>query len=385
MSPLPAHHKNKTKSSFDNPWPPVKTVSESIRGLVRLPFGLPFVRAEPFQILGALKPTKTIDANFSVYHSEGGKSGICATWLGHAGYLVQLPSISDSRSTRILFDPIFAEFAYPSNWVNGLRRRLPAPCAIDQLPDVDYVVISHNHYDHCDTETLIALWTRCSPDRPVRFLVPLAVKDTLTAVGIPDSQILELDWWNNVTYHCPSPTKGSNIVFTCTPCQHTSGRGVMDQKGSLWASWVVQQTMSDGAAVCAVYFAGDTGYQTATGPCPAFQEIGDKFGPFDLAMIPIWRGATLSFLGQMGYRLADDTHLATTHASPEDAVLLAKDVRARHSLAMHFATWAGSDDEALEPLVRLMRARKGDWSDEGGFGAIDIGQSVVIPVITRER
>ncbi|KAH7914115.1 beta-lactamase superfamily domain-containing protein [Hygrophoropsis aurantiaca] len=379
MSSLPSHHKNETRSAFDNPWPPVKTISQSLRSLIQLPFTLPVIRADPIYAHPTLKPTKRLDADFSVYQTSE-SDGICATWLGHAGFLVQLRPQLPTESTRILFDPIFSDFAYPSNLVNGLKRRLSAPCTIHQLPEVDYVVISHNHYDHCDTETLLALWARCTPDRPTRYLVPLGVKDTLTAAGIPEHQIIELDWWESVVYHIP--LENSTIEFTCTPCQHTSGRGFLDQKCSLWSSWVVQQKSSVGSITSSVYFAGDTGYQTAVGPCPAFKEIGEKYGPFDLAMIPIWRGATLSFLGQLGYRLADETHLATTHASPEDAILLAVDVRARHSLAMHFATWAGGDDEALEPLVRLMRARKGDWQEEGGFGAIDIGESVVIPVHT---
>ncbi|KAJ6599571.1 hypothetical protein B0H10DRAFT_2084218, partial [Mycena sp. CBHHK59/15] len=119
-------------------------------------------------------------------------------------------------------------------------------------------------------------------------------------------------------------------------------------------------------------------------------------------MIPIWSGASLTFLGRMGYRvsgridqpdristtisvrrqLSDDTHLVTLHATPEDAVRLATDVRARHTLAMHFATFAGSDDEALEPLVRLAQAQAGtaDWRTEGGFGAIDIGECVSLGI-----
>ncbi|EGN94790.1 hypothetical protein SERLA73DRAFT_187848 [Serpula lacrymans var. lacrymans S7.3] len=336
----------------------------------------------------AESPAASFALDFTVYNSVEGKAGICATWLGHAGFLVQLPARGYVKPVHIIFDPIFAESAYPSNVFRGLRRRLPAPCTIDLLPEIDFVVISHNHYDHCDTDTLLAIWKRSTPDRPTRFLVPLGVRVTLVAVGIPESQVLELDWWDSIAYPSYSSSfspdaqldHASDLVFTCTPCQHTSGRGVFDQKGSLWSSWVLQQKSTNGDPVASVYFAGDTGYQTASGPCPAFQEIGEKFGPFDLAMIPIWRGATLSFLGQIGYRLADETHLATTHASPEDAVLLAQDVRARHSLAMHFATWAGSDDEAVEPLVRLCQARSGDWKEEGGFGAIDIGETVVVPV-----
>ncbi|EIW83080.1 Metallo-hydrolase oxidoreductase [Coniophora puteana RWD-64-598 SS2] len=294
-----------------------------------------------------------------------------------SGYLVQLPTAKGCKAHRVIFDPIFAQYAYPSNIMNGLARRLPPPCSISQLPEIDFVVVSHNHYDHCDLEALSVLWKRSKADRPIKFLVPLGLKSLLMSAGIPKSAIVELDWWDSVAYPCAG---GQEVTLACTPCQHTSGRGVFDQKGTLWSSWVVQQKSPDSDLMASVYHAGDTGYQTAAGPCPAFKEIGDKYGPFDLAMIPIWRGASLSFVSSWGYKLSDDSHLATTHASPEDAVLLTKDIRARHSLAMHFATWAGSDHEAFEPQYRLIQARSGDWHEEGGFGVIDIGESVVISV-----
>lgn len=113
-------------------------------------------------------------------------------------------------------------------------------------------------------------------------------------------------------------------------------------------------------------------------------EIGTKYGPFDLALIPIWRGASLSFIGRLGYRLSDDTSLIALHASPEDALRISTDVQARHSVAMHFATFAGSEHEALEPLVRLVEGRervgRGDWWVEDGFGAVDIGAGGVVPL-----
>ncbi|KAJ6616682.1 Metallo-hydrolase/oxidoreductase [Mycena sp. CBHHK59/15] len=342
----------------------------------------PFVRATPLQQdLYGVKTVKTVKPDFEVFKSV---ENICASWLGHAGFLVQLPSKPGYRPIRIVFDPIFSDRAYPSAWV-GPRRRLPPPCKIQDLLDVDFVAISHNHYDHCDLDALKALWQK---SHPVDFLVPLGVKTILEDVGIPHERIHELDWWDKIVF--PAASGGIySYSFTCTPAQHNSGRGIIDQNYSLWCSWVVQQTPAAGSPLTAsVYFAGqvvvdiDTGYQTANGPCPVFKEIGEKLGPFDLAMIPIWSGASLTFLGRMGYRLSDDTHLVTLHATPEDAVRLATDVRARHTLAMHFATFAGSDDEALEPLVRLAQAQGGtaDWRTEGGFGAIDIGECVSLGI-----
>ncbi|KAJ7467015.1 Metallo-hydrolase/oxidoreductase [Mycena latifolia] len=335
---------------------------------------LPFVRATPLQQdLHGVKTIKTIKPNFEVLDSV---EKLCATWLGHAGFLVQLPCEPGHRPLRVVFDPIFSDRAFPSAWV-GPRRRLPPPCKIQELPEVDFVAVSHNHYDHCDLDALKALWKKSGA---VDFLVPLGVKTTLESVGIPADRIHECDWWDNVTFP-PSAGRTVSYSFTCTPAQHNSGRGMLDQNWSLWCSWVVQQIPEGGApAAASVYFAGDTGYQTAEGACPVFKEIGAKLGPFDLAMIPIWSGASLTVLGKMGYRLADDTHLVTLHATPEDAVRLAADVRARHALAMHFGTFAGSDDEALEPLVRLAQAQGGtaDWRAEGGLGAIDVGECVAL-------
>ncbi|KAJ7141084.1 beta-lactamase superfamily domain-containing protein [Mycena epipterygia] len=362
----PSKYRREPTGPFENPWPPVLTMLASAVALMRFPF----VRATPLQQdLHGVKTVKTIKPNFEVLDSV---EKLCATWLGHAGFLVQLPGETGQRPIRIVFDPIFSDRAYPSQWV-GPRRRLPPPCKIQELPDVDYVAVSHNHYDHCDLDALKALWKK---SHTIEFLVPLGVKATLESVGIPREQIHELDWWDKIVF----PGSKLSYSFTCTPAQHNSGRGMLDQNWTLWCSWVVQQIQEDASTKASVYFAGDTGYQTAEGACPVFKEIGEKLGPFDLAMIPIWSGASLTVLGKMGYKLSDDTHLVTLHATPEDAVRLAADVRARHTLAMHFATFAGSDDEAVEPLIRLAQAQGGtaNWRDEGGFGAIDVGECVAL-------
>ncbi|KAJ7282555.1 Metallo-hydrolase/oxidoreductase [Mycena rebaudengoi] len=332
---------------------------------------LPFARATPLQQdLHGVKTIKTVKPNFELLDSV---EDLWATWLGHAGFFIQLPAEPGHRPIRIIFDPIFSDRAYPSTWV-GPRRRLPPPCEIQELPEYDFIAISHNHYDHCDLDALKALWNN---NKTVTFLVPLGVKSTLASVGISRERIHELDWWDKISF--PAVAGGNrNYNFTCTPAQHNSGRGILDQNRSLWCGWAVHQTSDTGSPISSIYFAGDTGYQTAKGPCPVFKEIGEKLGPFDLAMIPIWSGASGNIIGKMGYKLTDDTHLVTLHATPEDAVRLAADVCSRHALAMHFATFAGSDDEALEPIIRLAKAQGGtaDWRAEGGFGAVDIGECV---------
>ncbi|KAJ7049975.1 Metallo-hydrolase/oxidoreductase [Mycena amicta] len=370
-------HESKT-GPFENPWPPVLTMLASAMALMKLPFE----RATPYKHdLPHVKTVKTVKPNFEALEAT---DKLCAMWLGHAGYLVQMPAEQGHRPIRIVFDPLFAEGAFPSAWV-GPRRRLAAPCKVSELPEIDFVAVSHNHYDHCDLDALKALADK-SPGTV--FLVPLGVKDNLHSVGIPEARIYELDWWDTLEFQAPTlEGRKCNYRFACTPAQHNSGRGMLDQNWTLWCGWSIHQIAEDEKAVVSAYFAGDTGYQTSKGPCPVFREIGERLGPFDLAMVPIWSGASLTFLGKMGYRLSDDTHLVTLHATPEDAVRLTTDVRARKALAMHFATFAGSEDEALEPAVRLAQAQITSQTDgvEGKgtpaqVDVIDVGDCVAFDV-----
>lgn len=186
-----------------------------------------------------------------------------------------------------------------------------------------------------------------------------------------------------------------SFVFQLLHFPSCVGRGVTDQCKSLWSSWVVRTTTAS------VYFGGDTGY---TG-CPAFLEIGERYGPFDVAMIPIWRGASLSILGRLGLRVCLQVHvtrhhpfilfkltdpatslLSTLHATPSDAVQLYQDIKAKRAIAMHFGTFCGSEDEAKEPLELLVRdlemrgisLLREIWENDG-FGYVDVGGTVLIP------
>jgi len=184
------------------------------------------------------------------------------------------------------------------------------------------------------------------------------------------------------------------LTVTCVPAQHTSARKGVDKEDTLWAGFVVQQTVksnNEGKVTAprktTVYLAGDTGYRASKdGPtCPAFKEIGQHFGKVDFAAIPIWRGGTLSFITQWGVRLNPDALTLATHATPEDAVCIHKDVGSRASMGMHFATFAGSEDEATYPISLLEEACKQydvplELSEDGGFGVTDIGETFVIPV-----
>ncbi|KAK7677735.1 hypothetical protein QCA50_019287 [Cerrena zonata] len=385
-------------SSFVNPWSSGFSLRQSAEAILKGPL----TRSTPFKV--DVEPVKTVECDLEVYESEEAKEGVCATWLGHAGFLVQI-----SGHVRIIFDPIFSERASPSTWI-GPRRWLAPPCEPYELPEVHFIAISHNHYDHLDIQTLKDIHKR-SPS--AHFLVPLGVKALLVdELRLPDDQVTEKQWWESISFDIDN----TQVNFICTPAQHNSGRGLLDQNHALWCSWVARCSTStpnvdkehSGLSLLSlrrmtanIYHAGDTGYTTPSGPCPAFSAIGKRYGPFDLAMVPIWRGASLSILGQMGYRLtAEATHtfLSTLHASPRDAVSLARDVRAQHTLGMHFGTFCGSEDESKEPLVELLDALEADhsritgsesngrkstnlresWKEMGGFGIIDVGQTITI-------
>lgn len=221
-----------------------------------------------------------------------------ATWLGHAGVLVQLPPLNKhEQPIRILFDPIFSQRCSPTQ-VAGPIRSYPAPCPISSLPPIDIVMISHNHYDHLDYDTISLLWA-ANKDR-IRFVVPLGNKDwfvgphpagadavdaestvpssstwslapssvtnaaTTSNLAIPQDRVTELDWWDEV--HLTHPNQDGNLGkvlrVICTPAQHGSGRYGVDTNCALWSSWFVEHPSktSDGAPT-RLFFGGDTGCQ----------------------------------------------------------------------------------------------------------------------------
>ncbi|KAL5533422.1 hypothetical protein ACEPAF_5198 [Sanghuangporus sanghuang] len=416
----PAHHANATKTLFQNPWktpdepddnvltssvalPQVSSLNQAqenswfntltgaLPTLSSLLASIPLERAQDLSSYG-ISPTKVIRPDFDKF--EKNKQSVKATWLGHASFLVELPQHEYfEKPIRLLFDPMFSDRAGPSAWT-GIRRRLPPPCTIADIPEFQFVLVSHNHYDHLDLPSIQEIFSSRGED--VTFLVPLGIKKCLISVGIPKSQIYELDWWDEIVLPPSYPEANSDsesgpsstpssVTLACVPAQHASGRSVLDRCETLWCGWVVKQKSDH--LNCRIYHAGDTGYLGTRGACPAFKEIGERYGPIDLAMIPIWRGGTLSFVSQLGLRLTHHPFLSAMHASPADAVAIHQDVQSCHTIAMHFATFSGTENEALEPLVELTQAREeanlANWWEEGGVGAIDIGETVEIPVLAN--
>jgi N-acyl-phosphatidylethanolamine-hydrolysing phospholipase D len=210
-----------------------------------------------------------------------------------------------------LTDPMFSHRASPFSFM-GPRRMVPPGMPLEALPKIDFVLLSHDHYDHTDITTV-----RWLGQRGVPFVVPLGLGEWIRRAG---GQAIERNWWQE--------TELAGLRLHCVPAQHFSGRSLRDRFRRLWAGWVV------GGATRRFYYAGDTGYSND------FKEIGRKLGPMDLAAIPI--GA---------YLPSDMMHFV--HVTPEEALRVAQDVRAQRVVAMHFGTFDLSDEPPDEPPMRF--------------------------------
>ncbi|TKY87700.1 hypothetical protein EX895_003281 [Sporisorium graminicola] len=312
------------------------------------------------------------------------------TWLGHATTLLQLPPLSTSSSTEkepprsinILFDPIFSERCSPSQTA-GPQRFTPAPCTVQDLPPIDFVVISHSHYDHLDYHTFKHLH-HLRGDQ-IHALVPLGVKEKISGsggFGWKREQVSELDWWDHARISLPS-AEGAELKIVCTPAQHGSGRGAGDKDASLWASWVIEWKNGGEQRFCA-FFAGDTGfkyhhdnpYKRARYPaCPAFAEIAAQFQPFDLLLLPISVGSSLSYFRSWDpfprafspFPRVSSTLTSSIHMDPYDAVechqLFQQHKHKQQagrkqmvSLAVHYGTFVRNAEQTRGDVRELRKA-----------------------------
>lgn len=267
----------------------------------------------------------------AILYAPGDKPRV--TWIGHATMLVQY------QGKNILTDPMFSDRASPVPLL-GPRRHFPPAVEIAQLPPIDVVVISHNHYEHLDKASIQAL------GNTPQYYVPLGLKSWFIDNGIDAEQVTEMDWWQQAD--------NAGISVTATPNQHWSARGLFDRNQTLWASWHVK--IDD----FSLWFAGDTGYNE-----DQFRQIGERLGPVDVALIPIGAYEPRDFM-------------EVSHINPEEAVKMHRDVQARQSFAMHWATFQLSAEGILQPKKDLAEARVKYDIKQQDFPAIKIGQSVVI-------
>ncbi len=253
----------------------------------------------------SLLPKKSVDLT---HFENTGNDQLNVTWLGHSSLMINIDGY------RIMTDPVFEKSV---SFFGPTRYNGEVPVDIEKLPEVDVVIISHNHYDHLNKSSI-----RILNEYTKKFIVPLAVGAELEDCGVPRKKIVELDWWEEYNID-------ENLMIAATPAQHFSGRGITDRDKTLWASWVVK------APHHRIYFGGDSGY------FDGFKTIGERYGPFDI-----------TFLESGAYN--EKWH--HIHMYPEETVQAHIDLKGKILHPIHWATFKLSLHPWYEPMQRLTDA-----------------------------
>ncbi len=250
-------------------------------------------------------------------------------WFGHSAFLLEI------AGKKILIDPMFGDVPAPHPWLGKSRYSNGLPIEIEKLPQIDAIIMSHDHYDHLDYGSIMRL-----KNKTKEFYMPLGVGAHFRKWGVPDEQIHELDWWDDIEL--------DSLRFTCTPARHFSGRGFSDRAATLWASWVIE------APGAKIYFSGDSGYG------PHFKEIGERFGGFDFAMMECGK-------------YNEKWH--SIHMMPEETVQAAADVKSSMTMPIHWAAFTLSLHSWTDPVERALKK-----ADELNipFCTPQIGEPVII-------
>jgi N-acyl-phosphatidylethanolamine-hydrolysing phospholipase D len=308
----PAHHHE--KGGFRNP---ARLPLRGARDLLR------WQRERSTRDLPPNPPPESLPlAEPQVAHPAAPADELRITWVGHATFLLQIGGLN------VLTDPHWSERASPVQFA-GPRRFVPPGIPFEELPPIDVVVISHDHYDHLDASTVRRL-VRKFGDR-IRWITPLRYKQWMRKRGAASH--IELDWWESADL-----TTGGRLRITALPAQHWTSRQPWSRGRRLWASWSV--AVPGGASV---YFAGDTGY------FPEFANIGAHMAPFDAVLLPIGAYDPSWFMQPV-------------HMNPEEAVAAYRDLGSEGLFcAMHWGTWRLTDEDPLEPPLRAAEA----WREAG--------------------
>lgn len=253
------------------------------------------------------------------------------TWLGHASFLIKTSGVT------ILTDPFLSKFASPVSWA-GPKRFVDLPISINKLPPIDIVIVSHNHYDHLDDKTVRKLENKNS----IHVVVPLGLKSFFTERGY--SKVTELDWGQSVSVE--------GIEITAESAVHDSARSTSDRNKTLWASWVIESSQKR------ILFIGDTAYSETI-----FNLVGDKYDSFDFAILPIGAYEPRELLWM-------------SHITPEEAVTIGIDVRAKTLIASHWGTISSLSDEPIfEPPIRFKKAGHDSGFSDKDLWTMKVGET----------
>jgi L-ascorbate metabolism protein UlaG (beta-lactamase superfamily) len=260
-------------------------------------------------------PTESVPMVSVAQHSfaSASSTGLRATWIGHSTTLLEVDG------ARVLIDPVFSSSA-GVNGMMGQRRFFPMPLNAADMPELDIVLISHDHYDHLDYPTILQLLQLEAQARAV-FVVPLGVGAHLEAWGLAPERIVELDWWEEATV--------AGLRIAATPARHYSGRGVFDLEHTLWASFAIMG--SDHR----VFYSGDTAM------FPGLRDIGEQYGPFDLTLIEAG-----------GY----NRYWADIHLGPEQAVQAHRMLQGQVMMPVHWGLFDLAMHGWTEPVERVLAA-----------------------------
>lgn len=228
------------------------------------------------------------------------------TWFGHSAIFLEIDGL------KIWLDPMLGQHAGPLRLFSPKRYNEELPIAVEEMPFIDAVIISHDHYDHLDYGSINKL-----KDKVGRFFVPLGVKGHLTDWGVEADRITELNWWEEAQFGA--------FTFRCAPARHFSGRGFTNNK-TLWSSWIIQSPTQR------LYFSGDSGYG------PHFKEIGERYGPFDFVMMECGQYNEL---------------WKSIHLMPEETVRAAQDVKGKVMLPIHWGAFTLALHPWTDPISRV--------------------------------
>lgn len=343
-APRPAHHL--PGGRFRNPWPEAAGDDALRRGIARVAWEWwrgghppdPPAGAFPVAVSDPARPwLGGAPASGGGRESASGAGApLRITWIGHATALIQLPGLN------LLTDPVWSDRSSPIG-LAGRRRFVPPPLALEELPPIHAVLLSHDHYDHLDRATVKALHRRFGD--ALVWLTPLGYREWFRALGI--GSVVERDWWER------AELPGGTFEAVCVPARHWTRRRPGGTNRRLWCGWVVRPAGEperglDAAGAVAppgareaaprLWFAGDTGWS------PAFAEIGERLGPFDASLLPIGAYEPRWFMGAV-------------HLTPEEAVRAYREAGGRGAfVGIHWGTWRLTFEDPLEPPVRTRAA-----------------------------